>query len=127
MGSSGSMVGSGVNASQSGPPKGIRTPPCGMGRLKRHTPRASYETGNSHVKRTVSAMDTTTNAHRDRRGSLRRQRRRRWYTEIGPVCPGCCRTRSKKAELVLQHTLRPTDWKTIRKWLRADCHQGVDG
>ena len=67
-------------------------------------------------------MGTTTNAHRDTHGPLRRQRVRRWCTETRQVCPERRRTRSKKAELVLQNTLRLTECTTIRKKLRAVRH-----
>jgi hypothetical protein len=40
---------------------------------------------------------------------------RRWCTETRPACNGRPRTQGKKAELVLQDTLRLTESPTIRK------------
>jgi hypothetical protein len=98
-----------------------------MGRLHHRTRRASYESGNSPVKRVIAAVGTTTDARQDTHGPLCRQRVRRWRTETRPVCPGRRSTRDKKAEPVLQDTLRLTECPTIRKKLRADRYQGVDG
>src|SRR5918992_4200891 len=67
-------------------------------------------------------MGTTTNAHQDTHGPLCRQRVRRWCTQTRLVCPGRRHTRSKKAELMLQDTLRLTECTTIRKKLCAVRH-----
>jgi hypothetical protein len=98
-----------------------------MGRLHHRTRRASYESGNSPVKRVIAAVGTMASTLWDPRGSLRRQYMRRWHTETRPACPGRRRMQVKKAELVLQAILRLMDWKTIEKELCAVRNQGVDG